>query len=113
MGKTSYQMIFDQISGLHNILDSLMPEGLAVVTFWSFRLLMGRRGGEGGERGGGGKGGESVDVQMIYTFTPVADDDDYVIRISLILGPIFLVSRLYFSCSKSAFVRSCKDVFLR
>ena len=50
MGKTSYQMIFDQISGLHNILDSLMPEGLAVVTFWSFRLLMRRKVGGGGSR---------------------------------------------------------------
>ena len=67
---------FYQISGLHNILDSLMPEGLAVVTFWSFRLLMGRKGGE--EEG-------EVDAQMIYTFTPVADDDDSVTCISLIL----------------------------
>ena len=43
--------IFDQISDLHNILDSLTPEGLAVVTFWSFRLLMGRRRVEGEEGG--------------------------------------------------------------
>ena len=34
---------------------------------------------------GKGGGGGAVDVQMIYTFTPVADGDDSVACISLIL----------------------------
>ena len=69
-------IFFTKFQGLHNILDLLMPEGLAVVTFLELQTSYGRKGGE--EEGEG-----EVDAQMIYTFTPVADDDDYVIYVFL------------------------------